>query len=111
MMIRDSPMTELRYDAPSDTAELVGEEPAFGESSRRVRANLLLDAAGHLVGVDFGDAFPPDRLVAMLGPHEAVARQVEALVDVWARGDAIMRVRIANGRSAVRAGEKSPYAG
>lgn len=47
------------------------------------RASLLLDAAGHLVGVDLGgDAFA--RTAIMLGPHEAVASQRDANVVVGA---------------------------
>jgi hypothetical protein len=52
-----------------------------GDAPSVARASLLLDAAGHLVGVDLGgEGFA--RTVVMLGPHEAVAAQREAAVTV-----------------------------
>jgi hypothetical protein len=45
----------------------------------------LLDAASHLVGIDLAPD-SQDRLVVMLGPHEAVARTESARVHVEAGG-------------------------
>ncbi len=74
-MIQERRATSLRADG----AELViGFE---GEAPRTARASLLLDAAGHLVGVDLGgEGF--QRTVVMLGPHEAVASQRDSSVVV-----------------------------
>jgi len=67
-MIQERTATSVRADG----AELViGFE---GEAPSAAQAVLLLDAAGHLVGVDLGgEGF--GRTVVMLGPHEAVASQ------------------------------------
>ncbi len=46
---------------------------------------LLLDGKGHLVGVDVSPE-TPDRLVVMLGPHEAVARTTDARVHIEGGG-------------------------
>ena len=43
-----------------------------GELDGSVGAQLLLDAKGHVVGLDL-EVDSPRRLVVMLGPHEAVA--------------------------------------
>jgi hypothetical protein len=48
-------------------------------------ARLLLDAQNHLVGVDVVPG-TPDRIVMMLGPHEKVARVVDANVHVEGGG-------------------------
>jgi hypothetical protein len=48
-------------------------------------ARLLLDGENHLVGVDVVPG-SPDRIVMMLGPHEKVARVVDANVHVEGGG-------------------------
>jgi hypothetical protein len=63
------------YSQPGSRPELHGDLPA----------RLLLDGKGHLVGVDVRpDA--PDRLVVMLGPHEAVATTKDARVHLEGGG-------------------------
>lgn len=59
----------------ADTVELSGEQPG----------RLLLDAKGHLVGVDIAPD-SPNRLVVMLGPHESVANVEDARVNVEGGG-------------------------
>ncbi len=52
-----------------------------GDAPNVARASLLLDSAGHLVGVDLGgEGF--GRTVVMLGPHEAVDSQRDSTVQV-----------------------------
>jgi len=52
-----------------------------GDAPSAARASLLLDSAGHLVGVDLGgEGF--GRTVVMLGPHEAVDSQRDSSVVV-----------------------------
>lgn len=53
-----------------------------------VDARLLLDAAGHLVGIDVTPE-RPTRLVVMLGPHENVSSVVDARVSVSNGGESI----------------------
>lgn len=67
--------TVVIVSASGPKAELSGDQPA----------RLLLDAAGHLVGVDVA----PDsqhRLVVMLGAHESVTRTEDARVHVEGGG-------------------------
>ncbi len=72
-MIQDRKATGIRATAGEIVIAFEGEAGTTG--ARRV--SLLLDASGHLVGVDLGgDAFA--RTAVMLGPHEAVASQREA---------------------------------
>ena len=71
--------------------------------SGSVSADLLLDARGHLVGIDCGgDGF--DRLVIMLGPHEAVQRKTSARVELGAD-----RVVVRGARALLPVAEKNPY--
>jgi hypothetical protein len=53
-----------------------------------IGARLLLDATGHLVGVDLAPD-TQDRLVVMLGPHESVTRTEDAEVHVENHGRTI----------------------
>jgi len=66
-----------------------GDTPVVGD------AQVLLDAAGKLVGVDLGGA-GLDRVAIMVGAHESVARAEPARVSV--SGGV---VRVANGRALV----------
>jgi len=83
----------------------------FEHDDARVRgahdAKLLLDADGHLVGVDLGDARGV-RPIVMLGPHEKVERTVDAKIAVTAAGE-VYELRIEGATRAVRANEKNPY--
>ncbi len=67
--------TVVVYSKPGTSLGLKGDLPA----------TLLLDGAGHLVGVDVAPD-SPDRLVVMLGPHESVASTLDARVHVEGGG-------------------------
>jgi hypothetical protein len=74
-MIQERRATSIRADGPDLVVSFEGEAPS------PTRASLLLDHAGHLVGVDLGgEGF--GRTVVMLGPHEAVATQRESTLVV-----------------------------
>lgn len=85
---------------PEQHASSYAHDPALGhvvvvsEHGQRSRlqgdvaARLLLDDAGHLVGVDVAPD-SQDRLVVMLGPHENVARMEEGRVHVEGGGRTI----------------------
>jgi hypothetical protein len=116
-MLSERPARALRYDPATDEAHLeVGGGEDEGEvkesperSPRKVEGQLLLDAAGFLVGVDLGGE-GLSRAVVMLGPHENVARTEPAalLVHVDGSGGAA-QVTIAGAKAALRGGEKNPY--
>ena len=67
--------TVVVYSQPGARAALHGELPG----------RLLLDGKGHLVGIDVSPE-TPDRLIVMLGPHEAVASTTDARVHVEGGG-------------------------
>ncbi len=99
-MFRDHEAHATAYDAGADTYVVSTEElPRTGSA----KATLLLDVRGHLVGIDLGgDGF--DRLVVMLGPHEAVQRTETARVALEKA-----RVRIEGAKKLLPVGEKNPY--
>jgi hypothetical protein len=111
-VLREERATGLRYDSAADllTVDLVADY-ADGAKSHPKSAHvvLLLDARGHLVGVDLGgDA--ATRLVVMLGKHEDVAetRAVTAMVH-FGTANAPSAIAISNARRVARANEKNPY--
>jgi hypothetical protein len=110
-MLNERPLRALRYDPATDEATLEVAKPGTTRSGKRrtVEGQLLLDAAGFLVGVDLGGE-GPDRVVVMLGPHEKVDRTapVKLVVEFDVAGDAAV-LRVAGAKGAMRAGEKSPY--
>lgn len=80
-MLPEQRATSYAHDPVLGTVSVVSPAGASRELRGDVPARLLLDASRHLVGVDLS----PDsqrRLVVMLGPHEAVARAVDAQVHV-----------------------------
>jgi hypothetical protein len=94
-MLNDLKVRAFTYDGGADEVRLeVGDEArAPSGAARTVEGQLLLDAAGFLVGVDLGgDGL--SRAVAMLGPHETVDRAVPASLTVHAdaTGTAVMVV-------------------
>ncbi len=113
-MMREVRAARLVYDAKLDVLRVVCEHEAGAITSRRERVDgqLLLDAAGYLVGVDLGgEGFA--RTVVMAGPHEAVARTEPVSVDVVrdARGEgSVLEVAVTEARARARASEKNPYA-
>ncbi|MFO0673585.1 MAG: hypothetical protein U0235_28865 [Polyangiaceae bacterium] len=101
-MLREERAVSLRYDPSSDVlaVECAGNLPASGAT----QVGLLLDARGHLVGVDIGA--DPARLVVMLGRHEDVDRVTHAAAQIDGR-----TIRVAGARAAARAHERNPYFG
>lgn len=80
-MLPETKATSYAKDPALGTVVVYSEAGARPELSGEIEARLLLDGRRHLVGIDV----TPDtehRLVVMLGPHEAVASQVEARVRV-----------------------------
>ena len=112
-MLREERAARVVYDTKTDVLRVVCEHEAGAITSRRerVEAQLLLDAGGHLVGVDLGgEAFA--RTVVMVGAHEAVARTLPCTVDVVRdakRGFDVLEVVVPEARSRVRGHEPNPY--
>ncbi len=99
-MFRDHEAHSTSYEASSDSFVVRCEAlPRSGD----VKAQLLLDVRGHLVGVDCGGS-DLDRLVIMLGPHEAVHRTANATVKL--AGD---RVLVGGAAKLLPVREKNPY--
>jgi hypothetical protein len=116
-VLREERATGLSYDSAADllTVDLVADH-ADGDSMhtakshpKSARVTLLLDARGHLVGVDMGGD-GPGRLVVLLGTHEDVAetREVTAMVHFESGGDPCA-IAISNARRVAHANEKNPY--
>lgn len=105
-MLDEHEALSVAFDSAKDILTI-----RFEHDDARVRgardATLLLDGSGHLVGVDLGDAHGV-RPIVMLGPHEKVARTVDAKVTVTAAGE-VYELRIPGATRAARANEKSPY--
>lgn len=81
LMLPEHHATSYSHDAASAKVLVaIGESPRPGLHGD-VPARLLLDGANHLVGVDVVPG-GPDRVVVMLGPHEKVARVLDATVHV-----------------------------
>jgi hypothetical protein len=108
-VLNERKASSLYYDHGSDMARLLVVPPPATVRTRMLRAELLLDALGYLVGVDV-DPRSPSRIVVMLGPHEKVARRSQTQVGV--SGDAsgtVCEVRIGEAKRLCRADEKNPY--
>lgn len=101
-MFRDFPVRSAHYDRKDDSFVVTCAE-AFPRAGSH-EAHLLLDVRGHLVGIDFGGE-GLNRLVVMLGPHEAVARTASAKVSADAE-----TVRVRKARSMLPVDELNPYA-
>ena len=71
--------TVVVYSTPEARPELHGDQPA----------RLLLDGKGHLVGVDIAPD-SQDRIIVMLGAHEAVASTNDARVHVEGGGRKVL---------------------
>jgi hypothetical protein len=100
-MIREQRASGTAYDGAADvfrvvcqTGEILAKETA--------KVDLLLDGSGHLVGIDLGgEGF--QRLVIMLGAHEAVTSQQPAEVEIArdAKGE-VLYVAIPKGKALVK---------
>jgi hypothetical protein len=108
-VLNERKASSLYYDRAADMARVLVVTPPATVRTRMLRAELLLDSEGFLVGVDV-DPRAPARIVVMLGPHEKVARR--AATQVGVSGDAngtVCEVRIGEAKSLCRADEKNPY--
>jgi hypothetical protein len=103
-MIREERVVRLRFDAARNELTLECEGDLSGAATKpggAVTAQLLLDRAGFLVGVDIGTE--PNRTVAMLGRHEDVDRTASGRVILEGR-----TVRVLDAKGA-RGHEPNPY--
>jgi hypothetical protein len=105
-MLDEHEALSLAFDAVADVLTI-----RFAYDDVRVvgvrDATLLIDAAGHLVGLDLGDARGV-RPIVMLGPHDVVERTVDSRVVIAAAG-ADYEARIEGASRAVRGNERNPY--
>ncbi len=115
-MLREERPKGLSYDSIADlltldmSGDLSGNSAQSAKSHpKSARVTLLLDAKGHLVGVDMGGD-GARRLVVMLGRHEDVSetREVTAMVH-FDGSDAPSAIVISNARRVALANEKNPY--
>jgi hypothetical protein len=115
-VLREERPKGLSYDSLGDllTINMSGDltrDPAQAAKShpKSARVTLLLDSAGHLVGVDLGGD-GARRLVVMLGRHEDVSdtREVSAMVH-FDGSDAPSAIVISNARRLAHANQKNPY--
>lgn len=102
----------MTYDPAKDhlTVTVSGAvvDPKSAKSAQK-SLNLLLDANGHLVGIDLGGS-EAARWVVMLGKHEDVAGQREGRGEVWLDGaGAPLKIVLFEARAAVRAHERNPH--
>ena len=108
-VLNERTATAMIYDSVTDVARVFVVEAPGTVRTRTTGASLLIDSAGFLVGIDI-DPLSPGRVVVMLGPHEAVARAVDARVSVSTDASAtVYDVRIMGARDTIRAREPNPY--
>lgn len=79
-MLPEHRATSYANDQAKGTIIVVTDAPS-SHLTGEVAARLLLDAGKHLVGVDVSPE-TPDRMVVMLGAHEAVVSTLDARVRV-----------------------------
>jgi hypothetical protein len=108
-VLNERKASSLYYDRAADMARVLVVPPPATVRTRMLRAELLLDGEGFLVGVDV-DPRAPARIDVMLGPHEKVVRRAPAQVGV--SGDAsgtVCEIRIGEAKALCRGDEKNPY--
>ncbi|CAN5131374.1 hypothetical protein BH09MYX1_BH09MYX1_20350 [soil metagenome] len=99
-MFRDHEAQGSSYDTSTDSFVVRCDDlPRTGDA----KAQLLLDVSGHLVGIDCGGT-DLERLVVMLGPHEAVHSTKDAKVKLEKS-----RVVISGARKLLPVADKNPY--
>lgn len=107
-MLREERAVRASYDAAKDHVIVATAAQKSGDFVPK-SLNLLLDARGHLVGIDI-DADSAARAIVMLGGHEDVAEQREARGEVaFDSGGAPAIVTIHGARAVVRVDERNPY--
>lgn len=112
-MLDERQALSFTYDQKQDIVRVGFEHTRAHAQSKTfpsaTRGTLLLDAAGYLVGVDLGND-PSGRAVVMVGPHEAVSKQVESTIVITRVGTADgYEIQIPNAREQVRGNERTPY--
>ena len=104
-MLPEHRATSYSHDPALGTVVVVSEADKNATLQGDTPGRLLLDAAGHLVGLDVAPD-EPARLVVMLGPHEAVSRTESVTVHVGGGG----RILTLHGKAAkLVAPGASPY--
>ena len=89
-MISDRKALSVKIEGDDAVVSFEGDAPQVGESQ------VLLDADGKLVGIDFGGG-GFNRVAVMIGTHEQVARAEPARVSITGNV-----VRVTSGRAFVR---------
>lgn len=84
-MLPETRATSYAHDPALGTVVVYSQPGARPSLHGNLPARLLLDAKGHLVGVDVTPD-SPERLVVMLGAHEAVAKVSDATVHIEGGG-------------------------
>jgi hypothetical protein len=80
-MLPETRATSYAHDPALGTVVVYSQPGARPALHGDLPARLLLDGEGHLVGVDVSPE-SPERLVVMLGAHEAVANVKDATVHI-----------------------------
>lgn len=84
-MLPETRATSYAHDPALGTVVVYSQPGARPGLHGDLPARLLLDGKGHLVGVDVSPD-TPERLVVMLGAHEAVASTKDATVHIEGGG-------------------------
>ncbi|MEO8797068.1 MAG: hypothetical protein ABI551_04215 [Polyangiaceae bacterium] len=106
-MLREERATKAVYDAAKDTLVLeIGGGQTAGGSAAPTELNVLVDAGGHLVGIDLGRE--PSRFVVMVGRHEDVAEQRAARGEVVFANGVPSVVTLFAASKVVRTDERNP---
>lgn len=106
-MLREERATSSRFDATKGefVVEIGG---AAGGTTTAEELNLLVDAKGHLVGIDLGGE-GIGRTVVMLGRHEDVADQRPARGAVTRSPGGVARVTVFDAAKVIEVGARNPY--
>ena len=84
-MLPETRATSYAHDPALGTVVVYSQPGARPALHGELPGRLLLDGKGHLVGVDVSPE-TPERLVVMLGPHEAVASTKDTRVHIEGGG-------------------------
>jgi hypothetical protein len=84
-MLPETRATSYAHDPALGTVVVYSQPGSRPALQGDLAGKLLLDAKGHLVGVDVAPD-SQDRLIVMLGPHESVASSLDARVHVEGGG-------------------------
>lgn len=87
-MLPETRATSYAHDPSLGTVVVFAPAGSRPELHGELPATLLLDAKGHLVGLDVAPE-RPERLIVMLGPHESVASSTAARVHVEGGGQKV----------------------